>query len=282
MFHEFDILDILEDSSDNAPDLAQAPFLNNFDIDEFDDLSSDNPFTQNIRKIDNRITPPSYSRETSFSTSHLSSFNLYPRRTNSVSDYFGISPNFSFNPRAKNHKFRPFLDPMSQLIQDSLFASIFQDLEYQVNPVQLNFAPNGSWLDRLYFFGELETEFFQKKNSSKIRLSYKLYNALKIVEFDEKFFQFIGVKWLSRVVFRVDKRKFARFLGVKSIDSLLFHQQGIFVPLGLIEITEIEASTIYPELGLTEIDFDEIRIFHHNTGLFTSSSTAEEIENLSS
>jgi hypothetical protein len=58
------------------------------------------------------------------------------------------------------------------------------------------------------------------------RFLHKLVNALKITELDRSNFSLVGVAWVNDNVIKVDKVKFARFLGIKSVDGSLFHKQG--------------------------------------------------------
>lgn len=208
--------------------------------------------------------------------------NAIPKRTHSVTNYFPefsrnitstpVSPSYS---RLRQKSFS--LDPYIQA-DDSAFTEIFDDEQYRFNPVELNFVPRKYFQDRTYSFGEIISGFFQKKNSSNSRFSHKLFNSIKLGEYDEKFVQFVGVKWLNRAVLRVEKRVFARLIGVKSVDGSLFHQQGNFTSHGFIEISEGEVPSLCPDIDLTGVDFDNVRLLYHHDGLFHAASTGEEVE----
>jgi hypothetical protein len=163
--------------------------------------------------------------------------------------------------------------------EETLFASAIHDPSISFSPHVLGFIPYKLWQDRFYTFGELVTDFFQRKNHSSCRFSYKLYNALKLSILSPNISSLVGVKWLSDKIIRVDKRNFARLLGIKSVDGSLFHQQGNFTSHGFCEITAEEVHIKCPKVDLTGVDFDNVRLLYHLEGVFVTSATENDIVN---
>lgn len=148
------------------------------------------------------------------------------------------------------------------------------------NPLQVGFIPMNFWEDRKITFGECVSDFFQRKNNAKSRFSYKLFNALCLSEFDSIYVTLVGVKWLNDTILRVDKRAFARLLGIKSIDGSLFHQQGNFPSHGFFEIGAGDVSRYCPpDLDFTGVDFENVRLLIHTENLFKKGCTKADIEN---
>lgn len=148
------------------------------------------------------------------------------------------------------------------------------------NPLQIGFIPMNFWEDRKITFGECVTEFFQRKNNAKSRFAYKLFNALCLAEFDPIYTPLVGVKWLNDTILRVDKKSFARLLGIKSIDGSLFHQQGNFPSHGFFEIGAGDVSRYCPsDLDFTDVDFENVRLLIHTENLFKKGCTKSDIEN---
>ena len=91
------------------------------------------------------------------------------------------------------------------------------------------------------------------------------------------YFNFTGVEWKSKVVLHVDKIKFARLLGIKSIDGSLFHQQGSFPALGFVQLS---IQDFQKHLGDDFIQNNNIEIDHyliHNPGVFVSDCSEQDI-----
>jgi hypothetical protein len=151
---------------------------------------------------------------------------------------------------------------------DADFDSVCSDVDITFNPRQLGFIPAHGWTDSRRHFGDLVTEFFRKKSSSNSRFLHKLYNALKIYESDPFYGEFVGVEWLTDTVIKVEKAKFARLLGIKSVDGSLFHQQGNFPSHGFVEVSPMEARKLVPPAALIGVDFDDVRLVVHQSGEF--------------
>jgi hypothetical protein len=161
---------------------------------------------------------------------------------------------------------------------ESEFAAISNDAAVTFDPRELGFVPANFWKDRQFTFGELVREFFQKKNSANTRFLHKLYNALRIAESDPFYAEFVGLEWVNEKVIRIDKKKFARLMGIKAIDGSLFHQQGNFPSHGFIEVGAQNCREFVEAEGLEGVDFDDVRLVMHSTGDFLRSSTPGALE----
>jgi hypothetical protein len=67
---------------------------------------------------------------------------------------------------------------------------------------------------------------------------------------------------------KVDKVRFARLLGIKTIDGSLFHKQGNFPSHGFLEMAPDEARCLLPSALLEGVDFDRVRLMTHEPGDF--------------
>ena len=162
---------------------------------------------------------------------------------------------------------------------EARFYAVCADPSLIFNPARLGFIPPNLWEDRNMTFGECVSEFFQRKNNANSRFSHKLFNALRLSEFNPIFTPFVGVKWINENILRVDKRAFARLLGIKSIDGSLFHQQGNFPSHGFFEIGAGDVSRYCPPgLDLTGVDFENVRLLIHTANLFKRGCTEADIE----
>jgi hypothetical protein len=172
-------------------------------------------------------------------------------------------------------------EPSTTIVQpssDSEFATICQDGLVTFNPRSLGFIPTRNWEARDVPFGALVAGHFQKKSGSNTRFFHKLYNALKIAEFDPFYAEFVGVEWVNDRVIKIDKKKFARLLGIRAVDGSLFHQQGNFPSHGFREIGPGEAAEILPAEELANVDYDAVRLLVHAPGDFVRSSSPQVFE----
>lgn len=161
---------------------------------------------------------------------------------------------------------------------DEEFNTICQDHDIKFNPHKLGFIPTKFWPDKDYTFGELVSDFFQRKNNANSRFYHKLYNALKISEDDPFYSEYLGIEWIGNNVLKVDKKKFARLLNIKTIDGSLFHQQGNFPSHGFIEIGSNDARNYVSEDDLNNVDYENVRLLIHQNGVFIRGCTEESIE----
>lgn len=161
--------------------------------------------------------------------------------------------------------------------EESEFESICNDKQLTFNPKKLGFIPSKFWEDKEMTFGELVTNFFRRKSNSNNRFYHKLFNALKISEDDPFYSEYVGVEWANPKVIKVDKKKFARLLGIKSIDGSLFHHQGNFPSHGFVELTTQNIADYFPNKKIENIDFDNIRLLVHQAGVFIQGCTEDVI-----
>lgn len=161
---------------------------------------------------------------------------------------------------------------------DEEFNTVCRDPEIKFNPHKLGFIPTKFWPDKEFTFGELVTDFFQRKNNANSRFYHKLYNALKISEDDPFYSEYLGIEWVNNNVLKVDKKKFARLLNIKTIDGSLFHQQGNFPSHGFIELGTNDALKYVTEEDLDKVDYENVRLLVHQAGVFVRGCTEDAIE----
>jgi hypothetical protein len=100
-------------------------------------------------------------------------------------------------------------------------------------------------------------------------------NAIKIVEYNSAYFDLVGVTWVTDDVLKIDKVKFARLLGIRTIDPALFHKQGNFPTHGFVELCFDNAKKMLTAEELMGVDFDVVRLVTHEAGAFTKQSTTD-------
>jgi hypothetical protein len=155
----------------------------------------------------------------------------------------------------------------------------FTDPSLRIDPKELGLVPATLWGSSEVTFGQLVSDFFQRKNNANTRFSHKLFNALVLGEWQPRFKELTGVSWLTDSILRVDKRTFARLLGIRSIEGSLFHQQGNFPSHGFIEIGAGDRHRYCdPDLDLSGVDFENVRLLIHPANAFHRGCTAQEIE----
>jgi hypothetical protein len=142
------------------------------------------------------------------------------------------------------------------------------DPDVMFNPARLGFIPHDFWPNEDVTFGDLVSDYFQRKNTSTSRFAHKLFNALRISDEDPFYSDFLGVEWVGDRVLKVDKRIFARLLGVRAIDGYLFHQQGNFPSHGFVELSETDARQSLPAEELEGVDYEIVRLLVHQKGIF--------------
>lgn len=163
---------------------------------------------------------------------------------------------------------------------DPEFLKRAQDASVTLNPAKLGFIPESVWSEKEEVkFGDLVTSCFHRKNHASCRFSHKLYNALKITEAMQDWFNIIGVIWIGQIVIRVDKRIFAQLLGINAVDGSLFHRQGNFAALGFMELSIAQAEESLEPADLEGVDFDRIRLLVHGPKIFKRDVRPEAIEN---
>lgn len=171
---------------------------------------------------------------------------------------------------------RPIILP-SHTPEDQSFSSACCDHNRTLNVRRLGFLPQSYWPDEEFSFGDIVRDFFQRKNNPNCRFNHKLYNALVLTYRLPEYLPFIGVEWLSVNVIKVQKTRFARLLGISSIDGSFFHQQGNFPAFGFIELKYNEVVQLFGQEFAANNDFDEVHLLTHEEGVFTQNCTEETL-----
>jgi hypothetical protein len=168
--------------------------------------------------------------------------------------------------------------PMDPSAVDDDFARLCNDPYVTFDARELGFVPTGHWAVGRFTFGELVRDFFQRKSSGNTRFLHKLYNALKISGSDPFYSEFVGAEWVNDRVLKIDKKTFARLLGIKAIDGSLFHRQGNFPSHGFIEIGPTNGRGLVDPNDLASVDHDDVRLLVHEPGKFQRTSTPDVLE----
>ncbi|KAH0786543.1 hypothetical protein GPJ56_009614 [Histomonas meleagridis] len=199
---------------------------------------------------------------------------------------FQYIPPTTFRSEKKQRKERaqqqktlpPILDDDSPCSNEA-YNTAKNDPNLTFSAQKLGFLPASYWVKDQTTFDELITKFFQRKNNSNCRFPHKLYNALAIVENNQSMWNLVGVKWITDIIFKVDKYVFGRLLGISSIDGGLFHRQGNFPSHGFVEVPMDTMNEMRDKYDLDDVDLDRIHLIQHRTGLFSRNSSEESITN---
>ena len=183
---------------------------------------------------------------------------------------------FTIRKERKIPSNQPEIQPPEEGSEDERFFNACNDKTFVINPFSMGFIPSKYWPNENIPFGDIVADFFQRKNNANCRFSHKLFNAIQISKYfpDLKFFS--GVEWIGSKVLKVNKRQFARLLGIHSIDGSLFHHQGNFSTHGFVEVSEEEATQIEGK-DIGQIDFSRIRLLIHQAGVFVRDVTEEQL-----
>lgn len=118
--------------------------------------------------------------------------------------------------------------------------------------------------------------FFQKRNGQDRLFPVKLYHALLITKAFPDAYPYIGVKWVSNDIFKVDGNIFANLLGIIQIKGGLFHKQG---NLPRHKFTQV-FSTNYPELkgnpDMSDVNDLDVLLFVDSEKRFSMTSEYPE------
>lgn len=171
----------------------------------------------------------------------------------------------------------PELQPPEPGSEDALFELKCRDRDFVINPAKIGLIPSKYWPDRNFAFGDIVADFFQRKNNANCRFPHKLYNAIQIAKILPDLLKFTGVEWVGKYVLKVDKKRFARLLGIHSIDGSLFHRQGNFPTHGFIEVGGEEAKRLIGEDEFNSMDVECVRLLMHNQGVFNRDTTEQEL-----
>jgi hypothetical protein len=279
-------LSLFRQEQRSALSLDDSPFNPVFSFDFFDDLGNleqqidisekKKPAAVNPALIDavNQKKTISFPLISKPLLQHPSEATLIPHK--SFAPFYGSTTFSSLKiPEGKKrHISAPFDDEFIKLCSDSTLI-----IEAHAN----GFIPNKFWdKNAKQTFGWCLLNFFQKKNNTNTRFLYKLYNALLIDTLYPQLSPYIGVSWLNKRVIKVNKHLFGRFIGIKTVDNSLFHQQGNFPSHKFVEISSCEAKSMCPDVNLDGVDFDNIRILYHSQGVFVKGCTEAQITNCKS
>lgn len=152
------------------------------------------------------------------------------------------------------------------------FEAAMLDKSLIINPKKMGFIPSSFWTDKDISFNEIVSDFFQRKNNSNCRFIHKLYNALKMVEYDQKFIPIVGIQWIDDSILRINRMVIAQLLRIKAIEGSLFHQQGNFPSHGFVELEPADVRKIFPNF-----DFSIDRLLSHKDHIFVKGCTEEEV-----
>lgn len=160
---------------------------------------------------------------------------------------------------------------------NAAYRALLSDPTAVFSPQALGFLPSNYWINLDNTFGDLVTKFFQRKNNANCRFPHKLYNALAIVDANPDMYNYLGVRWVTDKLFKVDKLLFGRVLGISSIDGGLFHHQGNFPSHGFAEVSADELEQLKTQYSLPDVDMDRVRLMYHRAGMFHRGSDEDSV-----
>lgn len=178
----------------------------------------------------------------------------------------------SDNPLSPCHLRRqsaPSKNPIIKVDDEEDFLNFCQQKKLKINPILYGLIPVKYWKNEDIPFGDLITNYFQRKNNANSRFVHKLYNALRLTTVKPELTAYLGVVWVSDRVFKVYESKFSRALGIRTINGSLFHKQGNFPSHGFVELTHQYARTMVPPIHLLDVDYQHVRLIAHARGIFT-------------
>jgi hypothetical protein len=111
---------------------------------------------------------------------------------------------------------------------------------------------------------------------SILRFEHKLWNALALTTRDPRLYMFIGVKWVTPMVLKVNRDVFGRFINVTRPAAALYNNQGSFMTHGFVEVPLKNVTTISAEDAF-DVDESIVRLFRHGTDSFTMRSDREHV-----
>ena len=192
-----------------------------------------------------------------------------------INPKFQIIQNNMIIPVKMRKKRKPPSAPKQKILPSALdgefpesnanYTKMLQDTSIEISPIEMGFVPSSFWVSSSETFGDLVSNYFHKKNNSNCRFPHKLYNALQLVDKKPEFWPFVGVKWVTDSVFKVDKFIFGRLIGISAFDGGFFHSQGNFPSHGFQEVSAKTISQWASKIDLDGIDFDRVRLITHKT-----------------
>ena len=149
---------------------------------------------------------------------------------------------------------------------------------FAFDPKALDFIPQSFWTNAIAPFSSLVTDFFRKKNNPRCRFHYKLYNALKMSSVFPYIAQVVGVEWISDYILLVYKNRFAKLLGISTIEGCLFHKQGNFSAYGFVSPDPKEVITVLGEEKYYNFDYVNEKLLVHKDRKFHRNCFEKDIE----
>lgn len=176
----------------------------------------------------------------------------------------------------------PINQPRQKVIikgsEDEEFVIACKNAELKINPHKLGFIPSSFWSDSMVAFGDIYEDFFKRKNHQCCRFRHKLYNAIVLSEKMPELRKFVGLKWVSKSILKVDKHRFGRLLGITSVEGGLFHRQGNFSTHGFTDAPVDEIRAVYGQDAAVPSEHDSYRLLIHGKGTFVQGVTEKELE----
>jgi hypothetical protein len=148
--------------------------------------------------------------------------------------------------------------------------------EYRFDPQDLGFIPPGRWKSGEVKLGDIAEDFFKARSSKILRFEHKLWNALALTTREPQLYGFIGVKWVTPLVLKVNRDVFGRFLNVTRPAAALYNSQGSFMTHGFVEVSVKDVVTLSDEDAF-DVDESIVRLFQHRTDYFTMQSDTAHV-----
>jgi hypothetical protein len=149
--------------------------------------------------------------------------------------------------------------------------------DYIISPVELGFIPAGQWAPGPASLSAVIAGFFSARSSRTLRFEHKLWNALALTKTDALLYDFVGVMWLTRTVFKVNRDVFGSFINVTRPAAALYNNQGSFATHGFREVRLQKLIGCVDPDDLRDVDESIVRLFEHTTPLFNMCSTDGQV-----
>ncbi|OHT14119.1 hypothetical protein TRFO_03146 [Tritrichomonas foetus] len=147
-----------------------------------------------------------------------------------------------------------------------------------IDPVAAGLLPTDSWPTHPIPLSECVEQIFQTRQ--KMKMPYKLFNALKISEISHAYAPLMGVTWFSNEVIRINLQKFARLLGVKDAHKVLYSSHGVLARFGFAAMDLKQMDEFGPDYDMTGIDMTTVKLIFHPSHRFNMHSTIEDLESI--
>lgn len=111
--------------------------------------------------------------------------------------------------------------------------------------------------------------YFTRRNGAARQFDYKLYNALCISKRFPESFPFVGAKWVSNTVIKINAPVIANLLGIHAVQGGLFHKQGNFTRHGYQHVYLQHLDSLKNDPQCADVDEYNIRLFVDTLNRFT-------------